>query len=59
LLSPQVLGLPVGKHFKLYAPNPKGSVEGEWNGKADPEVRQQKGARRGLRLDRLTGTDLP
>lgn len=41
----QVLGLPVGKHFKLYAPNPKGSVEGEWNGRADPEVtkiRRQK-----------------
>jgi len=37
-----VLGLPVGKHFKLYAPNPKGSVEGEWNGRADPEAELQE-----------------
>lgn len=31
-----VLGLPVGKHFKLFAPNPKGSVEGQWNGAPHP-----------------------
>mmetsp|Transcript_23033 Transcript_23033/g.63047 ORF Transcript_23033/g.63047 Transcript_23033/m.63047 type:complete len:274 (-) Transcript_23033:567-1388(-) len=33
-----VLGLPVGKHFKLFAPNRKGKVEGEWNGRPDKEV---------------------
>lgn len=33
-----VLGLPVGKHFKLFAPNPKGSVAGQWNGRDDPEA---------------------
>jgi len=32
-----VLGLPVGKHFKLYCPNPVGKVKGEWNGREDPE----------------------
>jgi len=35
--SAPVLGLPVGKHFKLYAPNPKGKVAGQWNGRDDPE----------------------
>ena len=33
-----ILGLPVGKHFKVYCPNKKGAVKGEWNGKADPEL---------------------
>jgi len=32
-----VLGLPVGKHFKLFAPNPKPKVAGQWNGADDPE----------------------
>jgi len=32
-----VLGLPVGKHFKLYCPNPKGKKDGEWNGREDME----------------------
>ena len=32
-----VLGLPVGKHFKLFCPNPKGKVEGKWNGREDVE----------------------
>lgn len=32
-----VLGLPVGKHFKLFAPAPKGVVGGQWNGRDDPE----------------------
>jgi len=32
-----VLGLPVGKHFKLFAPNPKPKVAGQWNGRDDPE----------------------
>ncbi|KAL1520043.1 hypothetical protein AB1Y20_023519 [Prymnesium parvum] len=32
-----VLGLPVGKHFKLYCPAPKGKVKGQWNGREDPE----------------------
>ena len=35
--SAPILGLPVGKHFKLYCPNPKGSVEGMWNGKEDAD----------------------
>ncbi|KAG8466066.1 hypothetical protein KFE25_005636 [Diacronema lutheri] len=33
-----VLGLPVAKHFKLFAPNPKGKVPGQWNGRDDPEA---------------------
>ena len=33
-----VLGLPVGKHFKLYCPNPKGKVAGQWNGRDDMEA---------------------
>jgi len=33
-----VLGLPVAKHFKLFAPNPKASVAGKWNGRDDPEA---------------------
>ena len=33
-----VLGLPVGKHFKLFAPNPKGKVKGKWNGREDMEA---------------------
>uniref|UniRef100_A0A7S0YZ56 NADH-cytochrome b5 reductase n=1 Tax=Hemiselmis tepida TaxID=464990 RepID=A0A7S0YZ56_9CRYP len=32
-----VLGLPVGKHFKVFAPSPKGSVAGKWNGLDDEE----------------------
>lgn len=32
-----VLGLPVGKHFKLFAPNVEGKVKGQWNGRDDPE----------------------
>lgn len=31
------LGLPVGKHIKLWCPNPIAVKEGEWNGRADPE----------------------
>ena len=27
-----VLGLPVGKHFKIFSPNAVGSVKGQWNG---------------------------
>ncbi|KAJ1620725.1 hypothetical protein T492DRAFT_1075670 [Pavlovales sp. CCMP2436] len=33
-----VLGLPCGKHFKLFAPNTPGTVKGEWNGREDPEA---------------------
>lgn len=33
-----VLGLPVGKHFKLFAPNRKGKIDGQWNGHADAEA---------------------
>jgi cytochrome-b5 reductase len=36
--STPVLGLPVGKHFKLYCPNPKGKVAGQWNGREDNEA---------------------
>ena len=31
------LGLPCGKHFKVFCPNPRGAVAGQWNGRADPE----------------------
>ena len=34
----KVLGLPVGKHFKVFAPNPKPIILGEWNGRDDPEA---------------------
>ena len=27
-----VLGLPVGKHFKIFSPNKVGSTPGQWNG---------------------------
>ena len=27
-----VLGLPVGKHFKIFSPNAVGSIKGQWNG---------------------------
>ena len=27
----------MGKHFKVFAPNPKGVVEGEWNGRPETE----------------------
>lgn len=37
-----VLGLPVGKHFKVFAPNPKGVVAGQWNGREDPEAGQEE-----------------
>ncbi|KAJ1460937.1 hypothetical protein M885DRAFT_433240 [Pelagophyceae sp. CCMP2097] len=33
-----ILGLPVGKHFKCFAPNAKGRAKGEWNGRADDET---------------------
>lgn len=32
-----VLGLPIGKHFKIYCKNPAGKVKGQWNGRDDPE----------------------
>lgn len=35
-----VLGLPVGKHFKIFSPNPKGTVPGQWNGKEDNEYEE-------------------
>jgi len=35
--SAPVLGLPIGKHFKLFCPNPSGKVTGQWNGREDPE----------------------
>lgn len=33
-----VLGLPVGKHFKVFCPNKAGIKPGEWNGRKDPEA---------------------
>ena len=36
--STPVLGLPIGKHIKVYAPNATGKKAGEWNGRADPET---------------------
>jgi hypothetical protein len=40
-LETRVLGLPVGKHIKLFAPVSalrRPAVEGQWNGRADPEA---------------------
>lgn len=33
-----VLGLPIGKHIKLWCPNPAPVKAGEWNGRPDPEA---------------------
>ena len=30
-------GLPLGKHVKIFCPNPTGVVAGKWNGRDDPE----------------------
>merc|ERR1719331_325887 len=39
LPSPSMaLGLPVGKHVKIYAPNRTGVEAGNWNGREDPEA---------------------
>eukprot|EP00924_Labyrinthula_sp_SR-Ha-C_P004348 augustus_masked-scaffold_3-processed-gene-21.90-mRNA-1 protein AED:0.05 eAED:0.05 QI:0/-1/0/1/-1/1/1/0/293 len=35
----RILGLPVGKHFKLNFPNLQGVKEGEWNGREDKEAK--------------------
>ena len=40
-LETRVLGLPVGKHIKLFAPVSalrRPAVDGQWNGRADPEA---------------------
>eukprot|EP00635_Sarcinochrysidales_sp_CCMP3193_P014431 CAMPEP_0118902616 /NCGR_PEP_ID=MMETSP1166-20130328/7822_1 /TAXON_ID=1104430 /ORGANISM="Chrysoreinhardia sp, Strain CCMP3193" /LENGTH=337 /DNA_ID=CAMNT_0006841827 /DNA_START=41 /DNA_END=1055 /DNA_ORIENTATION=+ len=37
-----VLGLPVGKHFKVFCPNAKGVATGEWNGRPDPEAEEDE-----------------
>uniref|UniRef100_A0A0G4I2N1 NADH-cytochrome b5 reductase n=1 Tax=Chromera velia CCMP2878 TaxID=1169474 RepID=A0A0G4I2N1_9ALVE len=34
-----ILGLPIGKHFKLFAPNKKGVEEGQWNKRKDIEAK--------------------
>jgi cytochrome-b5 reductase len=52
----QVLGLPCGNHFKLYCPNPKGSVEGQWNGKEDHEASAEEIERK---YTPVTGDDTP
>jgi len=36
--STPVFGLPVGKHIKVFSPNAKGKVSGEWNGREDPSA---------------------
>jgi cytochrome-b5 reductase len=33
-----VLGLPIGKHFKVFGKVPRRTVAGQWNGKEDPEA---------------------
>lgn len=33
----KILGLPIGKHIKVYLPNLVGVEPGKWNGKEDPE----------------------
>merc|ERR1712130_1050501 len=40
--SNTILGLPVGKHIKLYCPNRVGVVPGEWNGRKDPEYEKKE-----------------
>merc|ERR1712000_58776 len=37
-----VLGLPIGKHFKIHCPNAVGSEEGKWNGREDPEAGKEE-----------------
>lgn len=37
-----VLGLPIGKHFKVYCPNTVGKVPGEWNAREDPETGKEE-----------------
>lgn len=36
------LGLPIGKHIKVFAPNKKGVKEGEWNGRPDAEAGREE-----------------
>jgi len=36
--SEMILGLPIGKHIKIFAPNVTGVKEGEWNGRPDSEA---------------------
>jgi len=38
--SAPVLGLPIGKHFKIFAPTPKGKEPGKWNSREDDEQEQ-------------------
>jgi len=33
----QAFGLPLGKHVKIFCPNPTGVIAGQWNGRDDPE----------------------
>lgn len=40
--SAPVLGLPIGKHFKVFAPNMKGVKDGEWNGREDSEAGEKE-----------------
>ena len=49
--SAPVLGLPVCQHFKLFCPNPKGSVAGQWNGREDPEDGEPEIERKYTRQD--------
>lgn len=36
--SKSILGLPIGKHIKIWCPNPDPVKEGEWNGRPDNEA---------------------
>mmetsp|Transcript_15243 Transcript_15243/g.18490 ORF Transcript_15243/g.18490 Transcript_15243/m.18490 type:complete len:490 (-) Transcript_15243:3244-4713(-) len=36
------LGLPTGKHVKIWCPNPRPVKEGEWNGRPDPETTKEE-----------------
>uniref|UniRef100_A0A7S4Q6M6 FAD-binding FR-type domain-containing protein n=1 Tax=Alexandrium monilatum TaxID=311494 RepID=A0A7S4Q6M6_9DINO len=52
-----ILGLPVGKHLVVYAPNPAHCVSsGTWNGKPDPEKGRQEIERK---YTPITGDETP
>ncbi|CBZ52712.1 hypothetical protein NCLIV_025010 [Neospora caninum Liverpool] len=51
----QVLGLPVGKHLKLFAPTPKGTAPGQWNKAPDAEAEQAEIERK---YTPITGDDV-
>jgi len=55
--SSTILGLPVGKHIILYAPNPKSCVKsGKWNGRDDPDKGKEEIERK---YTPVTGNETP